>query len=84
MQLFSSPSYLGRPQPLFHPRLTLCVRFFIQGREFQDSFAFDKVFGMETEQQEIFEYSIKSIVDGAFISCALRDQIPNIILIPAQ
>jgi hypothetical protein len=38
--------------------------FFTQGRETQDSFAFDKVFGMETEQQEIFEYSIKSIVDG--------------------
>jgi len=35
----------------------------LKGREFQDSFAFDKVFGMETEQQEIFEYSIKSIVD---------------------
>ncbi|CAM0140943.1 unnamed protein product [Umbelopsis sp. WA50703] len=35
----------------------------LKGRETQDSFAFDKVFGMETEQQEIFEYSIKSIVD---------------------
>ncbi|KAI8583484.1 hypothetical protein K450DRAFT_221443 [Umbelopsis ramanniana AG] len=35
----------------------------LKGREAQDSFAFDKVFGMETEQQEIFEYSIKSIVD---------------------
>ncbi|KAJ2958577.1 hypothetical protein NQZ79_g5845 [Umbelopsis isabellina] len=36
----------------------------LKGRETQDMFAFDKVFGMETEQQEIFEYSIKSIVDG--------------------
>lgn len=32
----------------------------------QGSFAFDKVFGMDTKQQDIFAYSIKSIVDGKF------------------
>ncbi|KAI8093477.1 kinesin heavy chain [Halteromyces radiatus] len=31
--------------------------------EFTGSFAFDKVFGMETPQKDVFDYSIKSIVD---------------------
>ncbi|KAF7721131.1 hypothetical protein EC973_005378 [Apophysomyces ossiformis] len=35
----------------------------IKGKETQASFAFDKVFGSNTRQQDIFEYSIKSIVD---------------------
>lgn len=35
-----------------------------QGKDFQGSFTFDKVFGMNTPQQDVFQYSIKSIVDG--------------------
>ncbi|ORZ20530.1 kinesin heavy chain [Absidia repens] len=31
--------------------------------EFSGSFAFDKVFGMDTAQKDVFEYSIKPIVD---------------------
>ncbi|KAG0166018.1 hypothetical protein DFQ28_008055 [Apophysomyces sp. BC1034] len=35
----------------------------LKGKEANQNYSFDKVFGMETKQQEIFEYSIKSIVD---------------------
>ncbi|KAI8145084.1 kinesin heavy chain [Fennellomyces sp. T-0311] len=35
----------------------------INGQESKQSFAFDKVFGMNTKQEDIFNYSIKSIVD---------------------
>ncbi|RUS14661.1 kinesin-II 95 kDa subunit-like protein [Jimgerdemannia flammicorona] len=36
----------------------------LQGQEFQGPpFAFDKVFGMDSKQKDIFDYSIKSIVD---------------------
>ncbi|KAI8375922.1 kinesin heavy chain [Radiomyces spectabilis] len=35
----------------------------LQGKEAQGTYSFDKVFGSNTRQQEIFEYSIKSIVD---------------------
>ncbi|KAF7731242.1 hypothetical protein EC973_000658 [Apophysomyces ossiformis] len=35
----------------------------LQGKDFQGSFAFDKVFGMNTPQKDVFEYSIKTIVD---------------------
>ncbi|RUP39816.1 hypothetical protein BC936DRAFT_138334 [Jimgerdemannia flammicorona] len=37
----------------------------LNGQEFQGPpFAFDKVFGMDSKQKDIFDYSIKSIVDG--------------------
>ncbi|KAI9313464.1 kinesin heavy chain [Dichotomocladium elegans] len=35
----------------------------LKGKEFQGSFAFDRVYGMATAQQDIFDYSVKSIVD---------------------
>ncbi|KAI9312760.1 P-loop containing nucleoside triphosphate hydrolase protein, partial [Dichotomocladium elegans] len=35
----------------------------INGKDVKQSFAFDKVFGWETKQEDIFNYSIKSIVD---------------------
>ncbi|OZJ03693.1 Kinesin heavy chain [Bifiguratus adelaidae] len=35
----------------------------LKGQDFQGAFAFDKVFGTNTRQQDVFEYSIKSIVD---------------------
>ncbi|KAJ8663344.1 kinesin heavy chain [Lichtheimia ornata] len=35
----------------------------LKGKDFQGSFTFDKVFGMNTPQQDVFQYSIKSIVD---------------------
>ncbi|KAF7727231.1 hypothetical protein EC973_007844 [Apophysomyces ossiformis] len=35
----------------------------LKGKEANQNYSFDKVFGMETKQQEVFEYSIKSIVD---------------------
>ncbi|KAI8071186.1 kinesin heavy chain [Gilbertella persicaria] len=35
----------------------------LKGKEFQGSFAFDKVFGMNTAQKDVFDYSIKTIVD---------------------
>ncbi|KAI9481665.1 MAG: kinesin heavy chain [Benjaminiella poitrasii] len=35
----------------------------LKGKDFQGSFSFDKVFGMNTPQQDVFEYSIKTIVD---------------------
>lgn len=35
----------------------------LKGKDFQGSFAFDKVFGMDTPQKDVFEYSIKTIVD---------------------
>ncbi|CDS09931.1 Putative Kinesin heavy chain [Lichtheimia ramosa] len=35
----------------------------LKGKDFQGSFTFDKVFGMDTPQQDVFQYSIKSIVD---------------------
>jgi len=35
----------------------------IEGKEFQGDFSFDRVFGMNTPQNDIFQYSIKSIVD---------------------
>lgn len=35
----------------------------IEGKEFQGNFSFDRVFGMNTPQNDIFQYSIKPIVD---------------------
>ncbi|KAG2216279.1 hypothetical protein INT45_003910 [Circinella minor] len=35
----------------------------VKGKDFQGNFAFDKVFGMNTPQKDVFDYSIKSIVD---------------------
>ncbi|KAL7316020.1 hypothetical protein PS15m_005169 [Mucor circinelloides] len=35
----------------------------LKGKDFQGSFAFDKVFGMNTPQKDVFDYSIKTIVD---------------------
>lgn len=36
----------------------------MQGKEYNGSFSFDKVYGMDTAQKDIFDYSVKSIVDG--------------------
>ncbi|KAI9033826.1 kinesin heavy chain [Phycomyces nitens] len=35
----------------------------MKGKETQGSFAFDKVFGMNTPQKDVFDYSIRTIVD---------------------
>ncbi|KAI8379311.1 kinesin heavy chain [Radiomyces spectabilis] len=35
----------------------------LKGKDFQGSFAFDRVFGMNTPQKDVFDYSIKTIVD---------------------
>ncbi|KAG0172689.1 hypothetical protein DFQ28_009667 [Apophysomyces sp. BC1034] len=35
----------------------------LKGKETQAPFSFDRVFGSDTRQQDVFEYSIKSIVD---------------------
>jgi kinesin family protein 5 len=35
-----------------------------QGHDYQGGFAFDKIFGMNTKQKDVFDYSIRSIVDG--------------------
>ncbi|ORX44926.1 kinesin heavy chain [Hesseltinella vesiculosa] len=35
----------------------------LKGKDFQGSFAFDKVFGMHTPQADVFDYSIKSTVN---------------------
>ena len=45
----------------FRPQNSLENR---EGGEATSNFAFDKVFGMNTPQKDVFEYSIKSIVDG--------------------
>lgn len=36
----------------------------IESKEAGGTFAFDRVFAMNTRQEDIFNYSIKSIVDG--------------------
>ncbi|KAI8059305.1 P-loop containing nucleoside triphosphate hydrolase protein [Gongronella butleri] len=35
----------------------------LKGKDFQGNFAFDKVFGMDTPQADVFDYSIKSTVN---------------------
>ncbi|ORY94676.1 P-loop containing nucleoside triphosphate hydrolase protein [Syncephalastrum racemosum] len=35
----------------------------LKGKEFKGNFNFDKVFGMNTPQKDVFDYSIKTIVD---------------------
>ncbi|KAI9305139.1 kinesin heavy chain [Cunninghamella echinulata] len=35
----------------------------LKGKDCQGNFAFDKVFGMNTPQKDVFDYSIKTIVD---------------------
>ncbi|KAI9315986.1 kinesin heavy chain [Dichotomocladium elegans] len=35
----------------------------LKGKDFQGSFAFDKVYGSNTPQKDVFDYSVKSIVD---------------------
>ncbi|KAJ1968006.1 hypothetical protein H4R35_006548, partial [Dimargaris xerosporica] len=38
----------------------------INGQDFQGSFTFDRIFGMRTSQEELFNYSIKSTVEDVF------------------
>lgn len=56
----------------YKKKLLLCLKNYIftydnniytQG-DGSNSFAFDKVFGMNTPQKDVFDYSIKTIVDG--------------------
>ncbi|KAJ8660276.1 kinesin heavy chain [Lichtheimia ornata] len=35
----------------------------LKGKDFQGHFAFDKVYGSDTAQKDVFDYSVKSIVD---------------------
>ncbi|KAI8142851.1 kinesin heavy chain [Fennellomyces sp. T-0311] len=35
----------------------------LNGKEFKGNFSFDKIYGMNTAQKDIFDYSVKSIVD---------------------
>ncbi|KAJ1496760.1 hypothetical protein HMI54_014172 [Coelomomyces lativittatus] len=44
---------------------------FIEGKEFTGNFTFDRVFPSETTQALLFEYAVKSIVDGTVVSIFL-------------
>ena len=63
-----------------HDESPFFLCFFLQG-ERRAAFTFDRVFNMETTQQEVYDYAAKDVVEG---ECTYRKPLPPLVIFSAK